>query len=318
LFTVDNITTPAQFALEMLEQNKTTPYNPKSYQEHAEHMESKKHRNETEFLFEGVEKRNEAMRKLSKFSEVLSENLLQECFCTIFDKIMEAERCTKHETAIGHSMISKLIKEEGISNLLRRFEHKSLVLSEFARFTEKYHKIAMEAVRDKINIAPDDDSCHVLDKEIAQRFIDDVSDLVPERTIDVIRDRVEDAMQEFIDQNTENKIAIKDIYLKAKMAVDKSSSDAVKEEHTMRAKGLAARVYEKPTNVFGAMVKCVGEAVVATEALKKEYMDGNKIKMEHLCNDVRIMYTVLEMANTLNIVNVNEAYIKQIIIDLKE
>jgi len=311
--------THGQFAQEMLEQmnSEVSPYNAKSYNEHLKTMENKKNRNETDFMYEGVEKVANAKMRMSKFSEALSAHLLKECFCVVFDKIMEAERCTQHEQSIGRSMISKLIKEEGTSALLTRFENKSMILSEFARYTEKYHRLAMESVATKTIAAPEDDTCYVLDKEIAEKFMDDVKDLVPDKTIDLIRDRVEDAMQEFIDQNTENKIAIKDIYLNAKMSVEKASSDAVKEEFTSRAKGLAARVYEKPTKVFGAMVTAVGEAVMKTDALKAEYVDGSKLKLEHLCNDVRVMYTVLEMANTLNVVNVDSTYIKQAITDLK-
>jgi hypothetical protein len=66
------------------------------------------------------------------------------------------------------------------------------------------------------------------------------------------------------------------------------------------------------------MVNAIGEAVHNTPVLKEEYMDGTKIKMGHLCNDVQVMYTVLEMANTLRIVDVNENYIAQAIADLKK
>lgn len=308
--------TNSQFAREMLAQAEAankSPYDKRSYTEHVNHMQSKKHENETDFLFEAADNARARQQKRIKFVGALKENLLQECFNVVFDRIMEAERATPHEKAIGRSMISKLIKEEGANTLLTRFEHKNLILSEFARYTEKYYKLAVEA-----SLTDDGDDCYALDKTIAEKFMDDVKDLVPDRTIDIIRDRVGDAMQTFIDQNTESKLAIKDIYLKAKISVDKAADETVKEEYTAMAKGLASRVYDKPVNVFGAMVNAIGESVLRVESLKEQYTEGKKIKMEQLCDDVRVMYTVLEMANTLNAITVNEDYIKQIIVDLKE
>jgi hypothetical protein len=146
MLTFDKIMTPSQFAREMLEQNKQgIQYNPKTLQEHMNLMQGKNYRNETEFLFESKDKIRKNKFKLINFSEMLYENLLEECLCTVFDRIMEAEKATQHEMAIGHSMISKLIKEEGVSNLLMKFETKNLLLSEFSRFAQNYHKAIMEA-----------------------------------------------------------------------------------------------------------------------------------------------------------------------------
>ena len=310
---MDKVLTSGEFAKITLEQYDQGLVNQKSYQEHVQYEEGKKFNEDMITLQEGLNNVRTRQQKLSSFSEQLKENLLQECLCSIFDEVMKAERATQHEMAIGHSMISKLIKEEGVNNLLTRFEYKNIILSEFARCTEKYHALVMETVGQKASAEPDDDSCYVFDKEIAMKFMDDVKDITPQRTIDLIRDRVGDAMQTFVDQNTENKLAIKDIYTKAKVSTEKAESDTVKEEYAARARYLTEQVYSKPTNVFGAMVNIIGESVVQNKDLQQHYMEGTTLKMNALADDVRVMYTVLEMANTINAISVNENYIKQII-----
>jgi hypothetical protein len=67
------------------------------------------------------------------------------------------------------------------------------------------------------------------------------------------------------------------------------------------------------------MVESMAASVRKTSVLQEQYMDENsKLNYGRLCNDTRVMYTVLEMANTLGIIDVNESYIKRMIKELKE
>lgn len=321
----DNVADPRIVARELLEQfeaeeKKNKVQSSKSYKEYLEQVTLKEQADAVSFISEAEDNFAKRQMKRENFSVTLKENLLQECFNIVFESIMKKERATHHEVALGRSMINKFIKEEGVNNLLTRFENRNLVLSEFARFTDKYHYAVMEALGKVATEDPDNDTCYVLDKEIAQKFIDDVKDLVPERTIDIIRDRVEDAIQSFIDQNTNNKQAIKDIYLKAKVATAKSDvSDDVKQEVALEAKIATNAMYEKPVNIFTYMVGAVREATMKVDALKEQYCGSdNKPDYKRICNDVGVMYTVLEMMNTLNVIDVNEQYLLKVMNDLKE
>lgn len=308
----------AQYELDLIKQNQQTSSNMKTITEHANYVEEQNQYNKMAPTLEAAERVRQNKNKLAQFSETLKENLLQECFNIVLGKILEVEMATPHEKAIGASMLSKLIKEEGCGELITKFYGRNLILSEFARNVEKYHRYVLELTSDKLSKAPEDDSCFVFDKEIAEKFVDDISDLVPDKTIDLIRNRVSDAMTTFVDQNAENKMAIKDIYSQTKLKVDQTADDTIKQEYTMIAKAEVSKIYNKPCSVFSAMVNAMGEAVLQIPELKQQYTDDKgSIKMEHLCDDTRIMYTVLEIANTLGIIKVDEQYITRVIKDLR-
>lgn len=272
----------------------------------------------TEIITNKLKYHREKLRKKAQFKEEVQNYLMETAISVVFNKIMEDQKADAEDYAIGHNVIKNFVQEEGYDNLIHRFTYKNLIVSEMARNCEIYADLIVEAAEKvgKVNKGADEDICYMMDSELADRFINDIKDLVPQRTINIINRRVADSVQDFLAQNAANKLAIKDIYAKAEEKAQKlkDKSDAVKEAYINEAKIKVNQIYRKPTNMLGAMVASFSEAVMKDSELRSQYLDeNNHINMESIVNANVVMYTVLEELNTMQMVDISPEYIKHML-----
>lgn len=273
----------------------------------------------TQIIMNKIKYQRDKFKKKANFKEEVQNYLMETAIGVIFNKIMEDQKADAEDYAIGHNVIKNFVQEEGYSNLIRRFTYKNLIVSEMARYCEIYTDLITETA-EKVGSAnkkdPEEDICYVMDSEIAERFVNDIKDLVPQRTINLINRRVSNSIQDFLSNNTANKLAIRDIYAKASEKANelKDKSDAVKEAYINEAKAKATSVYKKPTNMLGAMINNFSEAVMKDNELRFHYLDeNNHINMDAIVNANVVIYTVLEELNTMQMVDVSSQYIKRIL-----
>ena len=272
----------------------------------------------TEIMTNKLKYQKEKFKKKAHFKEEVQNYLMETAIGVVFNKIMEDQKADAEDYAIGHNVIKNFVQEEGYTNLIRRFTYKNLIVSEMARHCEIYTDLIVETAEKvgKVNKKEDEDICYMMDSDLAERFVNDIKDLVPQRTINIINRRVANSVQDFLAQNTANKLAIKDIYAKAEEKAQKlkDKSDAVKEAYINEAKIKTNQVYRKPTNMLGAMVASFSEAVMKDPELRSQYLDeNNHINMESIVNANVVMYTVLEELNTMQMVDVSPEYIKHML-----
>lgn len=273
----------------------------------------------TEIMMNKLKYQKEKFKKKAQFKEEVQNYLMETAIGVVFNKIMEDQKADAEDYAIGHNVIKNFVQEEGYTNLIRRFTYKNLIVSEMARHCEMYADLIVETAEKvgKVNKKDnDEDICYMMDSDLAERFVNDIKDLVPQRTINIINRRVANSVQDFLAQNTANKLAIKDIYAKAEEKAQKlkDKSDAVKEAYINEAKIKTNQVYRKPTNMLGAMVASFSEAVMKDPELRSQYLDeNNHINMESIVNANVVMYTVLEELNTMQMVDVSPEYIKHML-----
>ena len=272
----------------------------------------------TEIMTNKLKYQKEKFKKKAHFKEEVQNYLMETAIGVVFNKIIEDQKADAEDYAIGHNVIKNFVTEEGYTNLIRRFTYKNLIVSEMARHCEIYTDLIVETAEKvgKVNKKEDEDICYMMDSDLAERFVNDIKDLVPQRTINIINRRVANSVQDFLAQNTANKLAIKDIYAKAEEKAQKlkDKSDAVKEAYINEAKIKTNQVYRKPTNMLGAMVASFSEAVMKDPELRSQYLDeNNHINMESIVNANVVMYTVLEELNTMQMVDVSPEYIKHML-----
>ena len=248
----------------------------------------------TDVMFNKLKYAKRKIKDRMKFKTTVENYLMETAIGVVFDKIMEDQKADAEDYAIGHNMIKNFVQEEGYKNLIKRWTYKNLLVSEMARHCEIYKDLIVETA-DKVakaNKKNDEDVTYMMDSDLAERFVSDIKDLVPQRTINLINKRVANSVQDFLANNTENKIAIRDIYAKAR----------------------SAAIYRKPMNMLGAMVTNFSEAVMKDNDLRSHYLDeNNHINMDAIVNANVVMYTVLEELNTMQMVDVSPQYIKRIL-----
>ena len=263
---------------------------------------------------------NSNRKNMVSFKEDLKMFLMETAIGVIFDKIILDEMGDEVDYEIGHSIIRNFINEEGYDNIIRKFSKKNLLLSEMARYCEVYKDAILESVVDKIKSNDNNDLCYTMNAEIAKDFVDKCQDLIPARTILLIKARVADSITDFMNQNAENKASIMDIYNKANQSIEdpnNTMSEAAVVDKKRLAKNEASKIYDKPTNVFGAIVRTLSESVLKNKELRNSYMlEDNHLDMKRITNESAVIYTVLEELNTMQMVDMTPQYIKKVISDL--
>ena len=64
-------------------------------------------------------------------------------------------------------------------------------------------------------------------------------------------------------------------------------------------------------NLFHCMVESLSKAAFKDDALKARYIHEGTVDMDGIVNSTELIYTMLEMVNTTNMVNVDEAFIER-------
>lgn len=266
------------------------------------------------------------IKALDEFKMNTRKTLLEMAIGAVFEEIIHEQHGDTRDMSIGKNVISEFVNEFGYDKLARNMLEKNLITSQMIGYCEEYYdKIVTEAVAKNKKKGQDEDHTFVMDKEIATAFLNDIEKLVPGKVITTIRGRVADSMQDFIDQQTQNKADIMEIYnkandhakqTKAKLAPDSAEAPANESVFTESVflKQRANKIYNRPTNVLGAMVHSMCENTYKDNAMKQQYLNkSGNTDMCHIINDCAVIYTALETMNTLGVHQFDGPYIQKML-----
>lgn len=271
-------------------------------------------------IFEINKARNQAFKEqyeyLDEAQSVLLSNAL---FYSILNPVLEEFGASTHEKNVGAGIITNFIKEQNIPELLEDWKHKSIYLAEIANAVDKHANNYKNRIS-KLNSNKNQEDYQIEDEEI-NNLVFDTKDIIPKDITKLISDRVEDSVDQFIDTAKKNKFEIKKIYDKAKEKIDKAkasenidmTSDDIQQiqnEAVSFAKKKEREILEQNTNVFGYMINSVMKSIHEDKVLKESYSNEyNNLNFNDIVNDTRVIYSMLEAFNTLNIITVNENYL---------
>lgn len=271
-------------------------------------------------IFEINKARNQAFKEqyeyLDEAQSVLLSNAL---FYSILNPVLEEFGASTHEKNIGAGIITNFIQEQNIPKLLEDWKHKSIYLAEIANAVDKHTNNYKNRIS-KLNSNKNQEDYQIEDEEI-NNLVFDTKDIIPKDITKLISDRVEDSVDQFIDTAKKNKFEIKKIYDKAKEKIDKAKSSEnidmtsddiqqIQNEAVSFAKKKEREILEQNTNVFGYMINSVMKSIHEDKVLKESYSNEyNNLNFNDIINDTRVIYSMLEAFNTLNIITANENYL---------
>ena len=269
-------------------------------------------------IFEINKARNQAFKEqyeyLDEAQSVLLSNAL---FYSILNPVLEEFGASTHEKNIGAGIITNFIQEQNIPELLEDWKHKSIYLAEIANAVDKH----TNNYKNRISKLNSNNNDYQIEDEEINNLIFDTKDIIPKDITKLISDRVEESVDQFIDTAKKNKFEIKKIYDKAKEKIDKAkasenidmTSDDIQQiqnEAVSFAKKKEREILEQNTNVFGYMINSVMKSIHEDKVLKESYSNEyNNLNFNDIVNDTRVIYSMLEAFNTLNIITVNENYL---------
>ena len=269
-------------------------------------------------IFEINKARNQAFKEQYEYlDEAQSVLLTNALFYSILNPVLEEFGASTHEKNVGAGIITNFIQEQNIPELLEDWKHKSIYLAEIANAVDKH----TNNYKNRISKLNSNNNDYQIEDEEINDLIFDTKDIIPKDITKLISDRVEDSVDQFIDTAKKNKFEIKKIYDKAKEKIDKAkasenidmTSDDIQQiqnEAVSFAKKKEREILEQNTNVFGYMINSVMKSIHEDKVLKESYSNEyNNLNFNDIVNDTRVIYSILEAFNTLNIITVNENYL---------
>lgn len=226
---------------------------------------------------------------------------------------------TKRDRITAKNLINTFINEQGAGELLNRFKYQNTLVAEMARIVQEHYDMVVES------ITCDDEECNIpgrakelhLDKTIVDDFYKDLVDLDTTEASKLIKDKVTDAMTEFIDQNTQNKLDFEEIINTAKEKIsDLKEGSAVESTMNEAKRQINEMKRTRHKNIFHYMVEAISkEAFKDINGVGKQYIHESKVDMDGVVNSAKLIYTMLEMLNTTEMVSKDyiQTYIENLV-----
>ena len=268
-----------------------------------------------------IEYRRARQRMIGEYSTKILNEMLGTAFKGIY--ITALERTTeleKNDISLAESLVDRFIEEQGgAKTMLIRMEGKTYLQDTLAKIVREAEEEAVENTDDDakdVAMVPDETKEEMLDKMEKEEDVDNA--------VELIAQRISDAEEEFIKKNAEDKAKIETIIndindrikaVKADPTMDEETKEEIEQEQTILMKRKTGDVYDnRRHSVFEHMMHEISGNIIKDNELKTIYMtEENRLDVPKIINSVKCMYGFLEFVNTLQLVEVNEAYIKNVL-----
>ena len=250
----------------------------------------------------------------NRFRSLVKPALLVESIVHLFSQSIK--NIDNNKIATGRRLAQQFVEEQGCDKLLRQFSTRSLYLSSISSLIEHTAANILEAI-DKDNpesFAIDPSSANMND------FYSQLDTGKPDDVIAAIRTRTTDAVQEFIDNQTMDKINIQSALQDVKNQLDGVSNEAAAFGIEQRGKRNVYNIKDKrPKSVIECMVYGIAKNAYKNENVKSAYLNEStsKVDLESVLEDCETIYTFLETLSSSKMVDYDCEYIKKIVDSVK-
>ena len=255
---------------------------------------------------------NKTANAKREFLQNVKNSLLSECIFKLY-KDSTVAPLTESDKVIARNLVNKFVLENGAGELLLNFKHKNLLLSEFSRITNKYYQRILEECDDESSDPSKAGKARefYIDDKTKEDFFTELEDIDTEDASKLIKERVSDAVSEFIDNNENQKLEYEDIIKSAQDRIAGTTNESYAESYTNQAKRTINEMrLNAKKNIFHYMVESLCKNTFKNDKLKTKYLNESTLNMDNIVNDSMLIYNMLEMVSTTNMVNVNEEYMR--------
>lgn len=220
-----------------------------------------------------------------------------------------------YEISVTEALVGQYVEDKGARSLLKQMKNSKNGL--LRKIYEEADVAEKEITKDADK---DDETTLVIRKDNVDDFwkaVDDTEDV--DDITNMIRLRVANAEEEFVNRNLQDKNNI-DTILKdtaqrvqnAKSGYDNEYAERVEESETRIAKDRIYKIqHESHRNVFDNMVRALSEAIMKDEVTKNEFVnESSRLNVNKVVECARCMYTLLEVVSTIQLEKVDERYIQ--------
>lgn len=253
--------------------------------------------------------------KYTAFVSNLKNVLVTEALYSILEKSVPST--TPQELLqYGKNSIYNIVLSEGASNLVRKFETKTELLSELSHIiTESECEIISKCDKS-------DESTFCVKNSDFEKFRSKLSTLDINSVTKAISDRVAAAETDFVQSNLKDKELMEDIAQKTKDRIDAVRAKTDEEETEIKQefarvyrREMSDKVIHRKKNILESIITKMSNKLVVSESLNESFIleNSSKLNMDKVIDLSEILYTVLEMVNTCKICNVDQNYINEVL-----
>lgn len=263
-------------------------------------------------------KNNSLLQKSNLKDAILEELVTTVLYDGILAPVLEMSFANSHQHQLGYNIANNFVKEHGANKLLKEWKNSNYYMQSMQEDVSNWYNYLIESAEEKVKEGLSLKDAYQIEQDNINDFIITIKDNIPKDIDETINERVADSIQDFIDDNKKNKADMEKIYMDAKSKMVSDNDIGIQQEASMMAKRKENKILNRPTNVFGEMTKIMLESVHKISVLKESYSNNNKLDFKKIMKDTEVMYTFLECLNTLNIVNVNESYITNMLLEMRD
>ena len=264
-----------------------------------------------------LNRRNAILEHRAEVNEKVKSSFLAECMFKLFKESSQGP-LTKSDEVLAKNLINQFITENGAGKLISDFAMKNTLLSEMSRICMKSYAAFLETMEapetSGVPGREEDYMNYKLDDTIADDSYKDLEDLDVTDAGKLIKQRVADAITEFIDTNVANRLEYQDIIQNAQ---DHVRSVAGEDEELAEAYITQAKrrindyKLSSRKNVFHCLVESLAKTIYKDETLKANYVHEATMDMDAVTNSASIIYTMLELMNTTRMIEMDEQFINE-------
>lgn len=254
-------------------------------------------------------------RELTAFTSASKNFLLAEAMYDLFKKSIPST-VNESLTNLGRSVIDSFVNEEGASNLFAHCEN-TIYLNQLTSLVEATHKKVIKDCDGK-------NGPFKITNSDMKVFHDGLNKLDTEGITKEISKRVASAEEEFIKANLKDKENMEELAQKTQeklskvQAKDVETESAIKNNMKALYKEQIENVERRQKGILESMVVRLSKSVVTEDASREQFTkEDGKLNMQGIIETAEIMYTVLEMVNTIQIKKITPNYIKETLMSIK-
>lgn len=255
-------------------------------------------------------------KDFNAFTSESKDFLLTESLNYLLRKCLP-ENITESLAMNARAVVESFVKEETSFSLLNRFKTKTLLLSELANVVETTHQKVLHGAEGK-------DAPFKISNSDMKAFHNKLDSLDCDQVTKEIVSRVTKAEEEFVKANIKDKETLEELSdatnkkLEGIKNKDEEKEKLIKQECTAMYRRKVDTLMNRKKGILESIVLRMSRNIVTEETILPSFTQENgKLDMQKIIDTSEVMYTFMEMVNTMRIKDVNTSYLNDILSSIK-
>ena len=258
----------------------------------------------------------ESKREYSEFISNARDYFLVESMNMILQESLD-ENTSEENRKYGKALVEGFVKENSSVKLLTEFCNKSLLLANISTLVKESHEKVLHSCKEG------DMKSFKISKTVDSEFFEKLIGLNDKKIAEKINQRVCDSLEDFVQSNVNDKLDLEELAEKTKEKIENikaknvADKQKIEESYMLQYNREVQKIKQRANrnvSVYEQIMDTMTRSIVSDEFIRESFvLESGQLDTGKIMGKVTTMYTFLEMLNTTKIVNVNEAYIENIL-----